>query len=92
MIATALLGAWLVGVVDQIDGGWALVEWDGRAFGFVPADRLPPGVGEGDRVVLRPRRRGEAFDLPVDIAPDLRPVVASIHPHRGPSRPLRRVR
>jgi len=88
VFAAVLVAAGLVGIVDLVDEGWAVVEWDGRAFGFVPADLLPRGVGEGDRVVLRPRRRGQTFELPWEVAPDLGPVVASLHPKRGPWRPL----
>lgn len=87
-MSAVLLAACLVGIVDLVDDGWAVVEWDGRAFGFVPAEQLPRGVGEGDRVVLRPRRRGHTFELPWEVAPDAGPVVASLHPRRGRVRPL----
>ncbi len=67
--AVFLLGLHLHGVVDQIDAGWAWVEWEGCAFGFVPAEMLPPGVGEGDRVRLRVSRRGDPVEMPVEVAP-----------------------
>jgi hypothetical protein len=86
VIAALLLAGRLVGVVDQIDAGWALVEWAGRAYGWVPADQLPEGVGEGDRIVLRPRRDGFPFVLPREVSPAL-PITASLHPQRGRSRP-----
>ncbi len=49
----------VVGVVDRIEGRWAIVEWrhEGRArFGDVPAASLPEGVSEG--AGLRARLRG----------------------------------
>lgn len=91
MIASLLLGACLIGVVDQVDAGWASVEWAGRAFGFVRVEVLPEGTGEGDCIVLRRRRHGGVLvELPQEVAPHARRAVrASIHPcrgHRGPSR------
>ena len=93
MIAAVLLAARLVGIVDQIDGGQALVEWEGRAFSVVPTAQLPAGVGEGDRFVLRPSRKGLHFELPWEVAADAeRPYVASLHPKRGRDRPPWRMR
>ena len=93
MIAGVLLAARLVGIVDQIDAGWVLVEWQGRVFSTVPAAHLPPRVGEGDRIVLRPRPNGHFFELPREVAPDAeRPYVASLHRNRGPGGPFWRTR
>lgn len=48
---TLLLGVTLLGIVDRIEGSWAVVEWrtaDGLVLHDVPAAWLPSGVGEGD--------------------------------------------
>lgn len=44
-------------VVDQLDGGVAAVEWNGTDIAFLPAALLPAGTSEGDRLVVRVRRR-----------------------------------
>lgn len=44
-------------VVDQIDGGVAAVEWNGTDIAHLPVDLLPADVSEGDRLVLKVRRR-----------------------------------
>ena len=86
---TLLLWLGLHGVVDQVDAGWALVEWDRRAFGWVPAEALPPEVGEGDRIVLRRRRGGVPIELPEELVPrGGRAVPATLHP--CPGHPARR--
>ncbi len=51
MIAAVAL--WLLGVVDQVDNGVALVEWEGAVFGTVDVADLPRDTHEGDRVRLR---------------------------------------
>lgn len=38
-------------VIDRIEGDFAVVEFDGQPFDL-PVAALPPGVGEGDRLVL----------------------------------------
>ena len=54
LFATVL---WLHGVVDQIDGPTALVEWQSTELQEVPVTWLPRGVREGDRVDVRVRIR-----------------------------------
>lgn len=86
MIAAALLlGTFLHGIVDQIDAGWASVEWEGQAWGHVPTVLLPRGVGEGDEIVLKIRRhRGHRVELPPQVSPEGAPWVrASIHQTRA---------
>ncbi len=41
-----------VGIVDRIEGEYAVVEWDVDGFADVPLGLLPPGVREGDQVLL----------------------------------------
>lgn len=90
-------GSWLLlltlhGVVDQVDAGWALVEWEREAFSWVPADSLPAEVGEGDHVVLRRHRGGTPIELPEELAPrGGRAVPATLHPCPGHD-PARRER
>jgi hypothetical protein len=63
MAALALIaGLRMHGVVDRIEGGYAVVEWEGAALGDIPVALLPADVGEGDKVVLR-LRRGPARDV-----------------------------
>jgi hypothetical protein len=85
MIAALLLGTFLHGVIDQVDAGWALVEWEGHAWGYVPSELLPTDVGEGDRIILKVRRRrGHLVELPLEVAPDGESWVrASIHQTRA---------
>lgn len=72
---TLALGLVLHGVVDQVDAGIALVEWEGRAFGTVALDALGLEPREGDRLRLRLRRRdlrvADADDDAVWLAIDL---------------------
>lgn len=55
--ATALV---LFGIIDRVEGAWAVVEWrtdDGLQFQDLPLRLLPAGAGEGDglRAALRGR-------------------------------------
>ena len=86
-----LFGLRLHGVVDQIDAGWAAVEWQGEALGFVRVEMLPDGVREGDPVLLRERaRRGALVHLPTEVAPrGERTVRASLHPAGAKTAPRR---
>jgi len=57
MTPAALLGSALLlwGTVDQIDAGIAAVERADLEIVYVPLERLPDHIHEGDRVVLRVR-------------------------------------
>ncbi len=59
MIFAALLWSTLVlhGVVDRVENGMAVVEWEGSAIGYLPVELLPPAAAEGDTVVLEVRSR-----------------------------------
>ena len=55
---TALMAAWLLcGVVDQLDGPTAALEWEGTRIESLPTEWLPSGTREGDHVCLRIRRK-----------------------------------
>lgn len=58
--ALVVLGLRLHGVVDRVEGAWAVVEWEGRSITDVPTAVLPAGVREGDDVVAVLRRRSPA--------------------------------
>lgn len=45
---------WRIAVVDQIDGGVALVELDGEELALVGLSCLPPRVREGERLIFAP--------------------------------------
>lgn len=56
----ALLAIVLFGIIDRVEGAWAVVEWrtdDGLLFQDVPVRLLPEGSGEGDglRAAIRGR-------------------------------------
>ena len=51
----ALLQAGEPVIVDRIEGELAVVEWPDRAFTEIPLAALPPGVQEGDRLVIAAR-------------------------------------
>ncbi len=44
-----------IAVIDRIEGPVAVLEWRDMTITEVPVDVLPPGAGEGDRVVLHAR-------------------------------------
>jgi hypothetical protein len=44
-----------IAVVDRIEGEVAVLEWQDLTFAEVPVEVLPPGVEEGDRLVLHAR-------------------------------------
>lgn len=44
-----------VAVIDRIEGPVAVLEWHDLTITEVPVEVLPPGAGEGDRVLLRAR-------------------------------------
>jgi hypothetical protein len=51
--AILLVGA--VAVIDRIEGPVAVLEWSELGITEVPVEVLPPGAGEGDRLLLRAR-------------------------------------
>jgi len=51
-----LVGLLLILVVDRIEGGVAAVELADATIVHLPVEVLPPGVREGERVVVRARR------------------------------------
>jgi hypothetical protein len=51
----ALLAIGTIVVIDRIEGPLAVVEWRDAHLTEVPVVVLPPGVREGDRVLLRTR-------------------------------------
>lgn len=42
------------GVVDRVEGAFAVVEWRGELTTDVPLAALPPGIAEGDALIARP--------------------------------------
>lgn len=60
MPALLVFGLRVHGVVDRVEGDWAVVEWEGRSIGDLPLSALPSGVREGDGVVAVLRRRSRA--------------------------------
>ena len=59
MTTPALVALIVCGVIDQIDGGVAAVEWSGPdpdpMFEWFPAAWLPEGSREGDQLCVRVR-------------------------------------
>ena len=54
---TPLVAAWVLwGVVDQIDGPTAAIEWDETEIQWIPSEWLPPETREGDHIEVRIRR------------------------------------
>lgn len=60
-----LVGLRLWGVVDRVEGAYAVVEWQAEDLVDVPLSALPPDVGEGDRLYIRfgLQERGSALAL-----------------------------
>ncbi len=50
MILALLLGVRMVGTVDRVDNGLAVVEWSDGEWGILPADRPGGPLREGERV------------------------------------------
>jgi hypothetical protein len=48
-----LIGLRLCGVVDRVEGAYAVVEWQVGELVDLPLSALPPDVGEGDRLAVR---------------------------------------
>jgi len=71
-----LLAATLIlrGVVDQMDAGFAAIEWSDDTITHLPLSALPARTAEGDAVVLRVRAHNLRRDLRHRIRPRVRPV------------------
>ncbi len=95
-----ILFAWLLavpGVVDRVEGAFAVVEWDGRMTQDVPLAALPSGITEGDALIACPSLRS-GLALPPEVLPGILPGRTSDSPvrwtiherrtcHSSPSRP-----
>ncbi len=70
MTGGALLVIGAIAVVDRIEGSVAVLEWQDFGVTEVPVELLPPGVGEGDRLLLRAR---SLPPVSADRGPETRP-------------------